>query len=249
MNATLSQGSVADRGAATWRGFPDQRPDSIALPPAPRIVERTTGFAESGGPNWMAIATIVAVHVLLLYALVKLDVISISKPKPKALVVDLLKLPDDPPPVAPPEQKVAPPEPVAPTIVVPRPVVITPAPAPTLVVTRDPPPPRAVIVAPAAPAAPAGPVSIDDLSSTMIGAPPPSYPMESRRRKEQGTVFLSVLIGTDGRVSEVGISRTSGSERLDKAALAAVRRWRWSPLIRSGAAVMVRGIVDVQFTL
>ena len=37
--------------------------------------------------------------------------------------------------------------------------------------------------------------------------------------------------------------------RLDKAALDAVRRWRWSPMLRDGQAVAVRGLVEIPFTL
>jgi protein TonB len=219
--------------------------------PAPTLAVPVgrSAFGERQGPNWIAVAFIVGFHAALLFALVKYDVIAMPKPKTKPLVVDLLMVPPDPPPAAPPEQEVAPPEPVAPAIVAPKAVVVTPAPAPMVVVTRDAPPPKAVIVAPAAPPAPTGPMSVDDLSSKMISAPPPRYPVESRRRKEQGTVFLSVLVGLDGSVTEIGISRSSGSARLDKAALEAVRRWRWSPTMRAGAAVMVRGIVDIPFVL
>jgi len=78
---------------------------------------------------------------------------------------------------------------------------------------------------------------------------PPSYPVECRRRKEQGTVFLAVVLATDGTVANVSIARSSGSERLDKAALQAVRKWRWSPTIRNGAPVMVQGTVDIPFIL
>jgi protein TonB len=212
-------------------------------------VERSAGFAAKRGPNWTAFAFIIAVHAILLFALVKFDVISVPKPKSKPLVVDLVMLPADPPPVAPPKQEVAPPPPVAPAIVVPKAIVSTPAPAPVVAITPVMPTPKAGIVAPSAPAAPAGPVSVADLSSRMISAPPPKYPMESRRRKEQGTVFLAVLVGTDGNVAEIGVSRTSGSARLDKAALEAVRRWRWSPVKQGGVAVMVRGIVDIPFVL
>lgn len=201
-------------------------------------------------PSWTALGIVAALHVGGFAALAKLDVISMAKPKASPLVVELLMVPPAPPPVAAPsEQEVAPPEPVAPPIVVPKAVVITPAPPPPVVVTREPSPPKVAIVAPVAPAAPIGPMAVDDLSANIISAPPPRYPVESRRRKEQGTVFLSVLVGLDGSVAEIGVARSSGSSRLDKAALEAVRRWRWSPMMRAGAAVMVRGIVDIPFVL
>ena len=83
----------------------------------------------------------------------------------------------------------------------------------------------------------------------MIEAVPPRYPYESRRLKEQGTVVLDVLLGPDGRVERIAVRTSSGHARLDKAALDAVRRWRWSPMLRDGQAVAVRGLVEIPFTL
>jgi len=60
---------------------------------------------------------------------------------------------------------------------------------------------------------------------------------------------LSVLLGTDGRVQDISVVRSSGSGRLDKAALAAVSRWRWSPIIEAGVPAMVRGVVTLPFVL
>lgn len=79
----------------------------------------------------------------------------------------------------------------------------------------------------------------------MIAADPPRYPVESRRKREQGTVVLMVILGADGSVADISVSKSSGFERLDKAALSAVRRWKWSPTRRDGAAVMVRGLVEI----
>jgi len=207
-------------------------------------------YGESRRPKWGVIGAIVVGHLLLLFLLVQFDVVSIHAPKKAPLVVELLKDTPPPPPAA------AKPEPIKPTpaaIVVPKPIVpiLTPAPPP-VTVTDTPPPPKAVVVAPAAPpqpVAPTGPVDAVDLASKMIAGDPPRYPLESRRKHEQGTVWLSVLVGLDGRVSEISVARTSGSERLDDAALAAVKRWRWSPTMRAGAPVMVRGTVDIPFVL
>jgi protein TonB len=49
---------------------------------------------------------------------------------------------------------------------------------------------------------------------------------------EEGTVTLGLLVGTDGRVVEISIANSSGFARLDKAALDAVRKWRWTPMMR-----------------
>ena len=52
----------------------------------------------------------------------------------------------------------------------------------------------------------------------------------SRLVGETGRVVLRVLIGTDGRVQEARIERSSGFDRLDQVALETARdRWRYRP--------------------
>jgi protein TonB len=83
----------------------------------------------------------------------------------------------------------------------------------------------------------------------MIEAVPPKYPYESRRLKEQGTVLLDVQLAANGAVERISVRNSSGFPRLDKAALEAVRRWRWSPTLRGGQPVAVRGVVEIPFAL
>ncbi len=177
--------------------------------------------------------------------------------KQKPLVVTMELLPPPPPEVS---QETPPPPPATPQLVAPPPIVRVPTPPamvpapspetplPPTIVSVPAPSVAAAPAPPAPPAPPAEPVS-GDLSLNMLDATPPRYPVESRRKREQGIVRLSVLVGTDGRVADVGVAGSSGSERLDQAALSAVRRWRWSPLKRGGVATMVRGIVTIPFVL
>jgi protein TonB len=83
--------------------------------------------------------------------------------------------------------------------------------------------------------------------------PPRSDPAalsdRSRRAREQGTVVLKVTVGLDGRVAQIDVSRSSGFDRLDRAALGAVRHWRWSVTRQNGAAMMVQGLVSIPFVL
>jgi protein TonB len=63
----------------------------------------------------------------------------------------------------------------------------------------------------------------------------PDYPMSSVHLDEQGKVVLSVLIGTDGRVTDVKVAQSSGSSRLDQAAVTEARaHWRLRPATRNG---------------
>ena len=59
--------------------------------------------------------------------------------------------------------------------------------------------------------------------------PPPKYPAESRKLREEGVVLLKVSVTAEGRAADVQLQRSSGFPRLDEAALRAVRRWEFNP--------------------
>ena len=59
--------------------------------------------------------------------------------------------------------------------------------------------------------------------------PPPKYPAESRKLREEGVVLLKVSVTPEGRPADVQLQRSSGFARLDEAALRAVRRWEFNP--------------------
>lgn len=79
--------------------------------------------------------------------------------------------------------------------------------------------------------------------------PPPTYPTSSLRVREQGRVLVSVLVSEQGLVEEANVKETSGSARLDAAALASVRAWRFVPAKRSGVAIAARVNIPVKFEL
>jgi len=81
------------------------------------------------------------------------------------------------------------------------------------------------------------------------GNPAPPYPWISRSRGEQGRVILDVAVTADGHAKAVRIKRTSGSARLDQAALAAVEKWRFSPALSGGRAVAGRIEIPIAFRL
>jgi protein TonB len=83
----------------------------------------------------------------------------------------------------------------------------------------------------------------------MIAGKPPRYPVESRRKREQGTVLLALTLAPDGSVDTIAVARSSGFSRLDNAALDAVRRWRWKPMVQQGQPVRVKGVVEIPFVL
>ncbi|WP_156679389.1 energy transducer TonB [Sphingomonas profundi] len=249
MQAAYARDGRIAAGEPHFRASFPEAPPSVESPPA--MAPEPGGYGARERPNWAAIAAIVAGHAALLFALVRLDVIEIGREAaPPLVVVDLqTNPPPPPPPAAAVVPEVAPVTPPQTPLVAPPPIVETPAPPPPVAVVAEAPPPQAAIVAPPAPkAVTAAPVAID-LSTRMVSAKPPRYPVECRRNKEQGTVVLRLLLGIDGSVADIAVARSSGFDRLDKAALEAVRRWRWSPTVQGGQAVQVRGMVEIPFVL
>ncbi len=80
--------------------------------------------------------------------------------------------------------------------------------------------------------------------------PPPSYPRLSKRRGEEGTVLLLVKVNQNGRAALVQIKKSSGFNRLDKAARQeVVSQWRFVPAQQAGRAVSGWVIVSIVFKL
>jgi protein TonB len=86
-------------------------------------------------------------------------------------------------------------------------------------------------------------------SASYLQNPAPRYPLAARRAGEQGTVTLKVLVTSEGLPQRVQVEKTSGSSRLDTAALDAVRRWRFVPARRGATPVKSWVLVPVVFRL
>lgn len=78
---------------------------------------------------------------------------------------------------------------------------------------------------------------------------PPPYPAECRRLRQQGTVFVHVIIHETGAVSDPSIARSSGIPALDAAALEAVTTWRFTPAHSGDTPVRCEADVPVVFRL
>ena len=86
-------------------------------------------------------------------------------------------------------------------------------------------------------------------SAEAIDAPPPPYPLAARRRGLEGRVVLRLGLDAEGRVDDVRVERSSGSETLDGAAVEAARGWRFRPARRGGRAVAASLLVPIRFQL
>ena len=77
--------------------------------------------------------------------------------------------------------------------------------------------------------------------------PSPIYPQQSKLLKEEGTVQLLVLVSEHGDPQSVQVRTSSGFDRLDEAALLAVRQWRFVPAKRGNVAIAAQVIVPINF--
>ncbi|WP_051228754.1 energy transducer TonB [Paludibacterium yongneupense] len=205
-------------------------------------------------PGWI-LAAIVLAHLLLLGALAAGHTASMPVAITPPTVMGRLVSTPHPRPAPAPPRRTAPP--IAPHHDA-RPLPARPA---ATAATRASRPGSSAAPAPATTAAPASaappaPSPKDEAAPTPpridasgLDNPAPLYPAASRRLGEQGQVLLDVHILADGRVGEARLRRSSGFDRLDTAALAAVRRWHYRPAHRGDEAIAFWYVQPIAFTL
>jgi len=220
----------------------------------------------------LAIATTVAFHAALLAVLWQLARVSDAVPPPLRVAATIITLPHTPSPQprvqSVPKPRTKPERPVLPALQPPMPLVqpasaftpmvdaagsatpivsATPEAAPAIAAAPLEAPP-AVVAAPIG--APLAPVTTPPrFDAAYLRNPAPEYPAFSRRRGEQGRVLLRVHVARDGVPGEVEINTSSGSDRLDRAALDAVRRWKFVPARLGDTPVDAWVLVPIAFSL
>ena len=75
----------------------------------------------------------------------------------------------------------------------------------------------------------------------------PTYPPVAQAARVSGTVILEAVIDAHGIVQDVKVLRSVAL--LDRAAIEAVRQWRYSPTQLNGVAIPIVMSVTVTFTL
>jgi len=75
----------------------------------------------------------------------------------------------------------------------------------------------------------------------------PVYPQQARQMRLQGAVQLEANIGKDGGITSVKI--TSGDSILARAALDAVKQWKYKPYYLNGEPVEIQTQITVNFKL
>jgi protein TonB len=174
---------------------------------------------------------VILIHVGLFYALMSglsNTMVELLKGPMETEIIDEIKKDDVPPPPPPPDFKPPPPAFVdMPT------VAFDSAPATTAiqnvtnekVAPKPPPPPPAPVAATEPRQDPRRPIT------------QPEYPATSVRLGEEGAVILKFMVMPNGRVDgdTISVVESSGSERLDKAAIAEARKaWKFIPGTKDG---------------
>ena len=212
-------------------------------------------FGRYGG-----IAIAVGLHLILVAALLSMAPVRSALTSAAPIVVKLVTPPPKvevkpdalpkPLPVKPRVQKtkpvVTPPVMTAATEA-PTPFVAPPAPLPPI----EMPPAPAIATAAAAPViAPApAPIVPPNFNADYLNNPPPVYPAQSRRMGEQGRVVLRVYVSEQGLPAQVEMRTSSGHPRLDEAALATVKQWKFVPARRGETPVGAWVLVPISFSL
>lgn len=106
-----------------------------------------------------------------------------------------------------------------------------------------------VAEAPPAPPAPPAPVVPPTHIGSHLGNPKPIYPALSLELGESGNVGLRVQVSADGKAQEVSLARSSGFARLDRAAIQAVKQWRFKPATRGNEAIPFTYTFSVEFDI
>jgi periplasmic protein TonB len=103
-----------------------------------------------------------------------------------------------------------------------------------------PPPPKPVIT---------GPVRVGGnvMAAKAINRPSPEYPAIAKAAHVQGTIVLHAIISKDGTVQD--LQYVSGPPLLMKAAMDAVKQWRYQATELNGEPVEVDTTIQVIFTL
>ena len=79
-------------------------------------------------------------------------------------------------------------------------------------------------------------------------APQPKYPKSEREAHHQGTVRLTLVVSSDGVPRDIAVSQTLTPD-FDKAAIDAVKEWKFTPAIKDGKPIAVQIAVEIEFHL
>lgn len=88
-----------------------------------------------------------------------------------------------------------------------------------------------------------------DSPPTPVNRLPPTYPSSLLRRGIGGKVVVACSINAKGAITSSRIKKSSGHSALDKAALAAVNRWKFRPAVRDGRPIKATCNIPFNFEI
>jgi protein TonB len=232
--------------------------------------EVATPSVRVGSRAWTTIPLSIAAHAVILGGLVVVPLMATGVlPSPQSVMMYVAPPLIPPPPILPPPATTPPPSTAAPAAV-PNPAVV-PLVEPSRINPEPelPPSPTLLSTARGAPAPWSGvPGGTGRISVTAPPPPPvtrplpvggnikepskirpvaPVYPAIAQSAKISGIVIIEATIGRDGTVIETRVLRSV--PLLDKAAVDAVRQWRFTPTLLNGVPVPIVMTVTVNFEL
>ena len=208
-------------------------------------------FEKNPAKKLTGIGMVILLHVLVIAVLIATMAKEIIKPSDKPVEMMIIQEVIPPPPIETPPEPPKIVEKVAKTPEVQKPVekvvpvekpVTTPTVAPTIPTVSapvaSPSPSPSPIAAPPAPAAdhapPAPKGETRGVSNGEAGCKAPPYPREALMAEEQGNVVVSVFVGTDGKVKDSKVKKSSGSRTLDRAASKSFSLCHFKPALKNG---------------
>ena len=90
-------------------------------------------------------------------------------------------------------------------------------------------------------------ISGNALLSKLIKRVQPEYPESAKREEVEGKVILQVMVDEEGNVCSAKV--TKGHPLLDDAAIAAVKKWKYSATQLNGEPIRVVSTVTIVFSL
>lgn len=174
---------------------------------------------------------VVVLHVLLVWGLMNglaRKAVELLPDPIETKIIEEVRPPTDAPPPPVPEFE----PPPLPAIPLPE-IVVEPPPPVAQPITQVVPTPRPAPPPPRAEPAPPQPVRIP-AKVDKDGCPEPPYPKYARDWGITGTSEVKVLVGADGKIKEALVTMSSGSDVLDRAAVAAFKRCKFSVEVVDG---------------
>lgn len=184
--------------------------------------------------NLTGLTVVALLHLLLFVLVLSGSKLTVFKSAPAEIELTPTKIDPPTPPLEPeplPMQQTAPPD----IFVPPLETAVVPT-TPPVVTTRtvtDPSPPQinppgiqeGRTIAPPVKAAPVHVAAVVDSQACAK----PDYPKNALRNGDTGVVTLSLLVGTDGRVADSKVEKTSGFRELDRAAQVGLGLCKFKP--------------------